>query len=474
MTDASFPPSQRYSNGRVSLEAAGRTDVGRRRPHNEDTLGLLPVAYEGLAGERGYLFAVADGMGGAEKGEVASRLAVEALFATYYDATEPDLPPEAALRAAFATANNVVYNEGLNLAFGMMGTTLVAALVTDDRLIVGNVGDSRAYLIRDGTLRQITEDHSLVEEQVRAGILTPAQARASPQRNIITRAIGHQAEVEDDQYTIAPLQAGDVVLLCSDGMHGMVEDAEMLALAQQPDLSEAAAALVGAANDRGGHDNITVLLVRIQSAAGSGHTGEQATTYIPARSSAPPPTQRRRRPPPDSRRGGVRMVGIAGAVVVVGSALALGVGLLGRAASGGSGGSPTPTPFSGMRVSGRVELPDSVSSTPLGMYVAVDGPAAQRLSARVGSDARYQLELPPEAAEGTYTLAVRPEQIGAGDVTTAGGIGTRRVAVYPPRSVALRRGSDVVVDLPFELVEERRVGSPALPAVPPLPTSPVQ
>ncbi len=462
MTDASFPPPQRYSNGRVSLEVVGRTDVGRRRSHNEDTLGLLPVAYEGLASQRGYLFAVADGMGGAEKGEVASHLAVEALFATYYDDTEPDLPPEAALRAAFAAANSVVYGEGLNLAFGMMGTTLVAALVADDRLIVGNVGDSRAYLIRDGTLRQITDDHSLVEEQVRAGIITPAQARLSPQRNIITRAVGHQVDVEDDQYTVAPLRPGDLILLCSDGLHGMLEDDELLALALQPDLAEAAAALIAAANERGGLDNITGLLVRILSVGGESAAPEHGVTYTPARSAPPPPTQKRR-PPLLESRPGAWLAGVAGAVVVVGSALALGVGLLGRSL----GGAAPPTPFDGMRVSGRVALPESVPSVPLGMYVAVEGPAAQRLNTRVGDDGRYRLELPPEAPEGTYTLAVRPEQIGAGDAPAAGGGTARRLAVYRPRAVVLRHGSDLVVDLGYELAEERRPSLPPIAATVP-------
>jgi PPM family protein phosphatase len=465
LTEPSSPPPQRFSNGHISLEAVGRTDVGRRRPHNEDTLGLLPAEYQPLAAERGYLFAVADGMGGAEKGEVASRLAVEALFATYYDDSEPDLPPEAALRAAFAAANGTVYGEGLNLDFGMMGTTLVAALVANDRLIVGHVGDSRAYLIRDGALRRLTDDHSLVEEQMRAGLLTPDQARTSPQRNIITRAIGHQVDVEDDQRVESPLQPGDLVLLCSDGLHGMLEDEELLAIAQQADLAGAAAALIAAANARGGHDNITSLLVRVLAVGTNTFVPKPTAVYTRPFQRAELPTQPGRRPPPAGlrRRGALLAAGLAG-VVAVGTGLVLVTGLLGSGSDRGR--TSQPTPFTGMRVSGRVLLPAGQVVTPLGLLVAVEGPGAQRLSALVGNDASYRLDLPPDAPEGTYTLAVRPEQISAGDAPQNGS-GARRIATYPPRTVALTRGSDVVVDLGYEIVEENRPPVPTAAAATP-------
>jgi PPM family protein phosphatase len=256
----------RLSTGSLTLEATGATHVGLRRSRNEDTLGLVPEAYADRTPAQGYLFAVADGMGGAQKGDVASRLAVEELFRTYYDADAdsiPHLPAKDALRASFSAANDAVYRRGLTLESGMMGTTLVACAVVEDTAIVANVGDSRAYLVRGGRLHQVSEDHSFVAEQVRAGVISAEEARHSPQRNIITRAIGHQPRVQTDEYAVAPLQPGDVLLLCSDGLHGLVEDADLLAIAQQPDLRRAAAEYVELANARGGVDNITCLLVRV-------------------------------------------------------------------------------------------------------------------------------------------------------------------------------------------------------------------
>ena len=265
--EASIPlPLVRLSTGRLTLEATGATHVGLRRSRNEDTLGLIPEAYAGLTPAQGFLFAVADGMGGAQKGDVASRLAVDELFRTYYDAapdSAPGLPAEDALRAAFSAANDAVYQRGLTLESGMMGTTLVACSIVEDSAIVANVGDSRAYLIRGRQLHQVSEDHSFVAEQVKAGVISADEARHSPQRNIITRAIGHQPGVQTDEFSVAPLQPGDVLVLCSDGLHGLIEEADLLAVAQQADLRQAAREYVELANARGGPDNITCLLVRI-------------------------------------------------------------------------------------------------------------------------------------------------------------------------------------------------------------------
>ncbi len=266
MEAVSALPLRRFSNGRIGLETTGATHVGLRRSHNEDTLGLLPDAYRARERQQGFLFAVADGMGGAQKGEVASHVAVDTLFATYYDRSPdsaPDLPPRDALRASFNAANDAVYRQGLTLESGMMGTTLVACAIVEDTAIVANVGDSRAYLIRGGQIRQISEDHSFVAEQVKAGVLSPEEARYSPQRNIITRAIGHEPRLQTDQYEVGPLQPGDVLLLCSDGLHGLIEDADLLAIGQQADLQQAAREYVALANAHGGLDNITCLLVRI-------------------------------------------------------------------------------------------------------------------------------------------------------------------------------------------------------------------
>jgi len=248
------------------LEATGATHVGLRRSRNEDSLGLRAAAYDELAAAQGYLFAVADGMGGAEKGDVASRLAIEALFDTYYardDDSVPDLPAPNALSAAFNAANSLVHEESMKLVSGMMGTTLVACTIVGDLAIFGNVGDSRGYLVRNGQLQQITDDHSFVNEQYKAGVLSAEEARTSPQRNIITRAIGHQPRVQSDQFEVGPLQPGDVLLLCSDGLHGMVSEADLLRISQEPDLRQAALDYIAAANANGGLDNITCLLLRV-------------------------------------------------------------------------------------------------------------------------------------------------------------------------------------------------------------------
>jgi serine/threonine protein phosphatase PrpC len=263
---ASQPPLLHLDNGHLRLEIAGATHVGMRRKRNEDALGLRAEAYDELAVRQGFLFAVADGMGGAEKGEVASRLAIEALFDTYYAREEdavPDLPPADALRAGFNAANSLVHGEGQKLESGMMGTTLVACTIIGDIAVVGNVGDSRAYLIRDGNLQQVTDDHSFVNEQYKAGVLSLEEARTSPQRNIITRAIGHQSRVQSDQFQVGPLQPGDLLLLCSDGLHGMVAEDDLLRIGEEPDLQQAAIDYIEAANARGGLDNITCLLVRV-------------------------------------------------------------------------------------------------------------------------------------------------------------------------------------------------------------------
>ncbi|HEY7067349.1 MAG TPA: PP2C family serine/threonine-protein phosphatase [Chloroflexota bacterium] len=266
MEAASSLPLLSLDNGRLRIEATGATDVGRRRSRNEDSLGLREDAYNARAAAQGYLFAVADGMGGAEKGDVASRLAIESLFETYYARDEdaaPDLRPADALRASFNAANSLVHGESMKLESGMMGTTLVACTIVGDLAIVGNVGDSRAYIIRGDTLRQISDDHSFVNEQFKAGVLSAEEARTSPQRNIITRAVGHQPRVQTDQFQVGPLQAGDLLLLCSDGLHGMVSDDDLLRIAQQPDLRQAAQDYIDAANGNGGLDNITCLLVRV-------------------------------------------------------------------------------------------------------------------------------------------------------------------------------------------------------------------
>jgi protein phosphatase len=232
---------------RFKLVAAGVTDVGRVRDGNEDD--FLDQA------DRLGLVAVADGMGGHRAGEVASATALEALRAAVASG-DP-------LREAIEGANEAVLEKSeSDHELQGMGTTLTAGMLgTDGSLMVGHVGDSRAYLVRDGELRQITDDHSLVEEMVRGGELTPEQAEVHPQRSIITRALGIEPQVDVDVYPIE-LQPGDRILFCSDGLTTMVRPEEIANIVRrEADPRRAAQLLVDAANAAGGEDNVTAVIV---------------------------------------------------------------------------------------------------------------------------------------------------------------------------------------------------------------------
>jgi PPM family protein phosphatase len=242
------------------VEKASLTDVGRQRQGNEDSYL-----------EQAPLFAVADGMGGARAGEVASKVAVEKLGSS----NDFSGSPEQHLAEVTKEANREIYRMAQDdSALAGMGTTLTAALVTGREVAIGHVGDSRVYRFRDGELERLTQDHSLVEEFVRQGKLTPEEAENHPQRSIITRALGPEPEVEVETYTFAA-RDGDVYLLCSDGLTGMVPEqriAEILGEAKS--LDEAAHRLVKEANENGGKDNITVLLFRLADTGGAGEEGD--------------------------------------------------------------------------------------------------------------------------------------------------------------------------------------------------------
>jgi PPM family protein phosphatase len=233
------------------VEKAALSDVGRQRQGNEDSFL-----------ERSPLFAVADGMGGARAGEVASRIAVE-----QFDVQEDvDGPPGEQLAEVARAANRQIHKMAQeDSAYAGMGTTFTAALFGGREITIGHVGDSRLYRLRDGELERLTHDHSLVEEFVRQGKLTPAEAEVHPQRSIITRALGPEPEVEVDTYTHAG-RDGDVYLLNSDGLTGMInEDKVAEILRERESLEEAAKKLIAAANENGGKDNITVVLFRLGS-----------------------------------------------------------------------------------------------------------------------------------------------------------------------------------------------------------------
>ena len=231
------------------VEQVGKTDVGRQRSSNEDALLIEPP-----------FFAVADGMGGAKAGEVASQIATEAFGEKAADET----PPEGRLEAIARGANRRIYDlAATDETRRGMGTTFTAAMVVGDEISLGHVGDSRAYRLRDGKLEQLTKDHSLVAELERTGQISPEAAEHHPQRSIITRALGPEPDVDVDTYTVAGKE-GDVYLLCSDGLTGMISDEEVASILRSGDsLEEAAEALIQAANQSGGKDNITVVLFRL-------------------------------------------------------------------------------------------------------------------------------------------------------------------------------------------------------------------
>jgi PPM family protein phosphatase len=231
------------------VEHAGRTDVGRQRSANEDDFVLAPP-----------FFAVADGMGGAKAGEVASAMATEG----FEGETDSGEPAEVQLARILRDANRRIYDLAVaDESHRGMGTTLTAAKVTGDEISLAHVGDSRAYRMRDGELEQLTKDHSLVAELERSGQITAEAAEHHPQRSIITRALGPEPDVEVDTYTVAARE-GDLFLLCSDGLTSMISDDEIGSILRSADTLDAAAdALVRAANQSGGKDNITVVLFRV-------------------------------------------------------------------------------------------------------------------------------------------------------------------------------------------------------------------
>ena len=249
----------------LDLTAVKLTDVGRVRPHNEDYVEYFTPSDPEELESRGSLYLVADGMGGHQAGEVASKGAVELVISNYYGDTSQDAATS--LVRAFHTANQQLHLQSeSDVSKKGMGTTLVAAAILGRKVYVANVGDSRAYLINSNGITQITQDHSWVEEQVRAGLLTPEQARQHPQRNLVTRALGSRPRVEVDLFE-GEIGERDTLLLCSDGLTGRIKDAEIAALVLDHPAKEAVRRLVTLANKRGGKDNITVLLVTAREAS---------------------------------------------------------------------------------------------------------------------------------------------------------------------------------------------------------------
>ena len=239
------------------MRAYAVTDVGSKRSMNQDFF----YCNENAVGSFRNLFIVADGMGGHKAGDHASKLCVESMVDSVGKSSHKT--PVTIFEEAVDIANDKIYSAAkANAEFEGMGTTMVACTLFGETMYVANIGDSRLYLLRDG-ISQITDDHSLVEELVKQGNITESEARVHPQKNIITRALGTDGQVSADFFEVT-VQKGDIVLLCSDGLSNMLDDEDMEYIVRHSDtLEEAGTVLVARANQSGGDDNITVVLVRI-------------------------------------------------------------------------------------------------------------------------------------------------------------------------------------------------------------------
>ena len=261
----------------MHLAVAARTDVGRVRKGNEDSLHASANAYRGL-------FIVADGMGGHAAGEVASEMAVEIVSHDLSDLNDLDsADSHDRVARSLRDANRAVFERTRTERDKLgMGSTVSALLLSETRYVVGHVGDSRIYIVRDGVMHQLTKDHSLVQEQVDAGLLTPEQARRHPQSNVITRCIGMADEIEPDVFD-GEARVGDAFLLASDGLTGMIDDRRIQQLLVSRAKPERIVdALIQEANMNGGNDNITAVVVRVL-AAESTSTDREVTPIPPAR-----------------------------------------------------------------------------------------------------------------------------------------------------------------------------------------------
>ncbi len=242
------------------LEAHLLSDVGKKRQRNEDGCTICIPDDKELARDRGLMFAVADGMGGVSGGDFASRLGLQTLVEEYYARTETTVPQR--LQEAVGHANRRIFQEAENHPeFYGMGTTMCALIVHGDHAYIAHVGDSRLYLFREA-LYQVTEDHSLVAEQVRNGYISEDEARTHSLKNLITRAVGTKDAVKADLYAVK-LKIGDTILMCSDGLSNLVDDKTIAGILTGGNLQGAARVLVGRALEGGAPDNVTVLLLRV-------------------------------------------------------------------------------------------------------------------------------------------------------------------------------------------------------------------
>lgn len=244
------------NNIRMKIKAFGKTDVGKKRQINQDSI---------LVNARDHIYAVADGMGGHKGGEVASAMAIETLQEVLTDTTLRGISVEAKLERAYKIANDRIYetsHKAGNKDLEGMGTTLVSFYASRNKVYLSNVGDSRAYLFRDGRIWQVTEDHSLVQEQIRAGLINPNNTEDMVGKNVITRSVGYDQAVKID-VVFRPYSKGDVFLLCSDGLTGMVSNAQLAKILSHNPIEKVAQICIDEANKAGGTDNISCLVVSL-------------------------------------------------------------------------------------------------------------------------------------------------------------------------------------------------------------------
>ena len=303
---------------------ASATDLGRKRTGNEDSHALWIADDAATRAERGLLLVVCDGMGGASAGEVASQLAVQTVAQRFRATLDED--PDEALRNAVELANAAVHDQATaNAEQRGMGTTCTAVVLRGRQLWIGHVGDSRVYAVRAGQIRPLTRDHSLVAELVEKGHLSAEEAKTDHRRNVVTRSVGALDHVDvDAELAFDGIEPGDVFVVCSDGLHGQVSDAEIAAIASEHAPAEACTALIDLANERGGPDNITAIVVRRAGVAG------QAATALPTKVDArtPGPGPEAPASAPAKVKGGPPPLGLLGIAAGVLLLLVVGVGAL--------------------------------------------------------------------------------------------------------------------------------------------------
>jgi len=392
----------------LNVTSAVLTHPGRKRPHNEDFVAYYePESYNEWA-DKGCLYIVADGVGGAAKGEKASQFAAQDVLFRYDNDADPD--PGARLRRALRAAGNAIYDHAERSGnFTRMATTMVAAVVRSDRLTVANVGDSRAYLIRSGNVHQITTDHTIAGEMLRHGEITEAEAQHLKGKNRITRSIGGERDVRVDIFADIQLLPGDKLLLCSDGLARYTLAEDILRLTAEGSPADIVQRCIAFANQRGGADNISAALVEIGQPAQPGS--------VPSRSESTPAAvhweEMVTQPSLDvsplaaARPGRMKWALLIGGFLIAAAAIAFGLSrLLHPADVGGAGAETTATALP------PGENPAQIDDTPAGNEEAERQATATTPAETTGAELPPVPETPPLQPPTRCIYTVDEEDIG--------------------------------------------------------------